>query len=322
MKALVLKSKGVWPLAEQIELERSTELVYPEMIYSALNHRDVWIVMGQYPGIRYPLILGSDGLGYYQGKRIIINPSIQWGKNQNFQSSTYHILGLPLNGTFAQLTGVPVENIFKAPDHLTDEEGAALPLAGLTAYRALFVKARPSPGEKVFITGIGGGVALIAMQMAIAAGLTVLVSSGSEQKLKKAKEMGASGGVNYKDPDWIRRLAELEPGGFDIVIDGTGGAGVSEIISVCKPGARIVIYGGTAGKIPAFNPQQIFWKQIQILGTTMGSDEDFSQMLNFVSKHKIRPVVDTVFSFSQAEKAFERMNSAEQFGKIVFDNQK
>ncbi|HAQ38623.1 MAG TPA: zinc-binding dehydrogenase [Saprospiraceae bacterium] len=320
MKALVLKSKGVWPSLEDIELEHSSDFCYPELLNSSLNRRDYWIVQGLYPGIRYPMVLGSDGVGMLESRRVLFNPSFSWGDQEAYQAKDYHILGLPTRGTFAEVLQIPISNVFDVPDHLTNEEAAALPLAGLTAYRALFIKASPNPGEKVFITGIGGGVALFVMQFALAKGLKVYVSSGSDAKIQKAIEAGASGGVNYNSSAWKNSLSEMEPEGFDVVVDGTGGSGLASLISVCKPGARVVIYGGTAGKIPEINPQHLFWKQIQIIGTTMGSESDFKQMLAFVKKHQIRPVIDSVYPLSEAAKAFERMASSVQFGKMVFDN--
>jgi len=322
MKALVLRSKGVWPSLEDFELEHSSEFCYPELLNSALNRRDYWIVKGLYPGIRYPMVLGSDGVGMLEGRRVLFNPSFNWGDQEAYQAKDYHILGLPTHGTFAQTIQIPETNVFEVPNHLSNEEAAALPLAGLTAYRALFVKASPISGEKVFITGIGGGVALFVMQFAIAKGLKVYVSSGSDEKIQKAIEAGASGGVNYNSSEWKNSLSEMEPEGFDVVVDGTGGSAFASLVSLSKPGARIVIYGGTAGKIPEINPQLLFWKQIQIIGTTMGSESDFKHMLAFVEKHQIRPLIDSVFPLGEAAKAFERMASSAQFGKIVFDNRK
>lgn len=323
MKALVLNALNEWPVVADLSETLETEdLCTVDLHCSSLNHRDVWIVKGQYPGIEYPLVLGSDGSGIFEGRRVVINPSIQWGDKEAFQSREYRILGLPDQGTFAESIKIPKCNIYDVPPHLTDEEAGALPLAGLTAFRALFVKALPKAGERVFITGIGGGVALFAMQFAIAAGLKAYVSSGSDEKIRKAIDLGASGGVNYRDKDWVKELMKKEPEGIDIIVDGTAGDAVSQMMKICRPGARLVIYGGSAGQIPAINPQQLFWKQMQIIGSTMGSGLDFKNMLAFVEKHQIRPVIDRVFTFSEAGKAFERMDRSEQFGKIVFRNRK
>jgi len=320
MKGLVLQKPDSYPVLKDFELEDDNSKVKVRMIASAMNHRDVWITKGLYPGIKYPIILGSDGVGEYKGKRVVLNPGQGWGGDEAYQDLNFHILGLPTNGTFAEEVMVIPHYIHEAPGHLSDVEAAALPLAGLTAYRALMVKACPKPGDKVLVTGIGGGVALFALQFASSLGLDVYVTSGSREKIESAKRLGAKEGVIYKDEDWIRQLAKINPAGFDIIIDGAGGSGFGNMMKVCNPGARMVIYGGTRGKIESLNPQLIFWKQISVMGSTMGSEKDFKNMIEFVNKYKIKPVVDKVFRFDQAEEAFGRMDAMSQFGKIVFQN--
>lgn len=285
--------------------------------YAALNHRDVWITKGQYASIVTPVILGSDGAGIdEEGNEVIINPGFDFGDDERAQSSRFNMLGMPSNGTLAEYVCVPEKYIFPKPSHLTLEQAAALPLAGLTAYRALFVRGAYKPGERVLVTGIGGGVALFAMQYALACGSEVWVTSSSEEKITNAVAMGAKGGVNYKDENWHKSLIEQKIT-FDVVVDGAGGAGFSKLAAVCAPGARIAIYGGTAGKIEGLSPQIIFWKQITIAGSTMGSDKDFEAMLAFVNEKKIVPVVSHVFMFDEAQAAFDYMESGQQFGKPV-----
>jgi NADPH:quinone reductase-like Zn-dependent oxidoreductase len=196
------------------------------------------------------------------------------------------------------------------------EEAAALPLAGLTAYRVLFVRCKAHPGEKLLVTGAGGGVALFCIQFALKMGLEVYVTSGSDDKIVKAKKLGIAGAANYKLESWPDKLKK-QAGGFDIIIDGAGGGDFGQLIKLCNPGGRIGIYGGTNGTVPNFSPQHVFWKQLSILGSTMGSDQDFAEMLDFVSQHKIVPVIDSVYSLRESEKAFGRMEKGEQFGKIV-----
>ncbi len=283
---------------------------------AALNHRDVWITQGLYPGIVFPVVLGSDGAGVCQGREVLINPSIGWGNNPAFQAKGYHILGMPRHGTLAEYVTVPATQVYAKPVHLTMEEAAALPLAALTAWRAVFSKGVVQPGERVLITGIGGGVALFAMQFALSAGAQVWVSSGHEEKLEKARALGAAGGVNYRQDDWLQRLQALAEG-FDVVVDGAGGPGLGQILKLCRPGARVVVYGGGQGAVPDLKPQALFWKQISILGTSMGRDAEFADMLAWVSHHQIRPVIDSVFPFSDGHAAFERMARGQQFGKII-----
>ena len=188
---------------------------------AALNRRDYWITLGLYPNLRFPSVLGSDGCGVYEGEEVVINPSIHWGNDPRFYSDDYYILGMEEYGTFAEQVAVRKKNIYPKPAHLTAEQAAALPLAGLTAYRVLFSRCQAKAGEKVLISGVGGGVALLACQFAIAIGADVYVTSGSEEKIEKAIALGAKGGMNYKDPDAMKILQKAI-GGFDVVIDSAG----------------------------------------------------------------------------------------------------
>lgn len=296
--------------------ELSSGQVVVNIKAAALNHRDVWITKGMYPGIVYPGILGSDGAGTYQGREVIICPNINWGEQRAHQHPDYHILGMPTRGTMAEQVAVGADKLYDKPAHLSWEEAAALPLGGLTAYRALFTRGQLKARQNVLISGVGGGVALFAFQFALAAGASVYVTSGSEDKLAKAQEMGAAGGINYRAEDWHKQLGKLS-GGFDLIVDSAGGTGFATFPRMCNYGARIVTYGGTQGAIPKLSPQGIFWKQISILGTSMGSDEEFGEMVKFVNQHQIKPVVDSTFPMEQAPTAFDRMDKGLQFGKIV-----
>lgn len=317
MKALQLDAKNTPPTYRELPESKPGEgEVLVELKAAALNRRDVWIMQGLYPGLRFPITPGSDGAGMYKGREVVINPSINWGDNPAIQGPEYEILGLPRNGTLASSVLVPEKQLYDKPSHMSWEEAAALPLAGLTAYRAVFTKAQVKAGDRVLVTGIGGGVALFAMQFAVAAGAKVYVSSGHETKIGRAKELGASGGVNYKSENWLEALRTLA-GSFDVIIDGAGGAGLAGLLKRCNPGARVVLYGGTQGAIPELSPQLIFWKQLQVLGTSMGNDVEFANMLHFVNAHEIRPVVDRVFRLEEGREAFEHLARSEQFGKVV-----
>ncbi len=288
-----------------------------ELKAAALNHRDVFIAQGQYANIQLPVILGSDGAGITGDREVIINPSINWGNMQAFQGPRFEVLGMPRNGTFAQNIIIPQSQVHEKPGHLNWPEAAALPLAGLTAFRALFKQGQLKPGQKVLITGIGGGVALFALQFALSAGAQVWGTSGSEEKINRAKNLGARGGANYKTENWHKQLDNR----FDLIIDSAGGKGFANLLSLADYGARIVVYGGTQGKVNGISPQKLFWKQVSIIGSTMGSPEDFSDMLNFVKNHKIRPIIDSSFPLLEANEAFQRMHEGLQFGKIVLDIQ-
>ncbi len=283
---------------------------------AALNHRDYWIAQGQYAQIRLPTVLGSDGAGEWQGQAVVIYPALDWGDNPAMPGRAFRVLGMPEDGTFAEHIRVPRVNLFPKPEHLTWEQAAALPLAGLTAYRVLFSRCQLQAGERVLITGIGGGVALMACQLALAAGAEVFVTSGSEEKIQRALRLGAKGGANYRSADWHKQLRD-RAGGFDVVIDSAGGDAFALLPALCNTGARIGIYGGSLGKINGLSPQVIFWKQISIHGSSMGSPQEFERMLHFVRQHRIVPVVDAVFPLAEGNTALQRLAAGEQFGKIV-----
>lgn len=328
MKAIVLEAADQPLIYKDVEKPKpGFGEVLVEIKAAALNRRDWWITRGKYAGIKYPSILGSDGSGIvaeagpdvdqsWIGKEVIINPSTNWGDHPDYQQKDFKILGLPENGTFADFVKIGAEYLYPKPSHLTFEQAAAIPLAGLTAYRALFTKGKLEKGNKVLIVGVGAGTGSFALQFAVAAGCQVFVTSGTSEKIDKARELGAAAGVNYKAQDWAEQLKQLA-GGFDVIIDSALGEGFAKLLDLCNPGARIVFFGGTAGNLPALDARKIFWKQLQLLGTTMGTKEDFEAMLNHINEHKIVPVVDEVFALADAEKAIRKMDNSAQFGKIV-----
>ena len=328
MKASVLEGAGhKLRLLEVPEPLPSPNDVIIELKAAALNHRDVWIQKGLYPGLNLAVTLGSDGSGVVKScgsqvseewlnKAVIINPSIDWGIDENVHDTNFKILGLPEDGTFAECVRVPSSNIYPKPKHLTYEQAAALPLAGLTAYRALFSRAKLKPGEKILITGIGGGAALMAMQFALAAKANVYVTSSSSEKLSKAAQFGVKGGYLYTDSKWSEKT-QKDVEGFDVIIDSAGGENFDKLISLANPSGRIVTFGATAGTVKEITIRKLFWKQLSILGSTMGSTSDFESMLKYVKKHKIVPIIDSTFPLQEAELAMRKMERGEQFGKIV-----
>ncbi len=294
---------------------------------AALNHRDQFIREGLYPNIQYPAILGSDACGLVEdvkdpqnrtlvGREVIINPSLHWGSQEAAQSRDFQILGMPSQGVFAEYVVAPVENLYTKPRHLSAAQAAALPLAGLTGYRALMVKGELQPAQKLLITGIGGGVAQMVLQMAAAKNADVYVTSGEDAKLNRAKELGALDGVNYHHQDWAKQLKK-KSGGFDLVIDSAGGDQWNSLIELLKPGSQLVFYGATLGRPQNLNVHKIFWKQLSLRGTTMGSDQDFEAMLAFFEKHRVVPTVDSIRPFDQIIEAFDQMKAGTQFGKLV-----
>jgi len=294
---------------------------------AALNRRDYNITVGKLPGVKAPAILGADGSGivievgsdvdkHWLDKEVIINPGMEWGDNPDFQSDNFKVLGLPNDGTFAEYVKVGSEYLHPKPVHLDWQQAAAIPLAALTTYRALFSKGNAKKGEKVLITGVGGGTGVFALQLAVAAGCQVFVTSGSDDKIEKAKCLGAIDGVNYKAQDWAEQLGQLA-GGFDVIIDSALGDGFPKLLDLCNPGGRVVIFGGTVGNIPEITGRKIFWNQKQILGSMMGNPDDFKAMLALVNEHQIVPVIDEVFPLSKANDAIKKMANSAQFGKIV-----
>ncbi len=328
MQAVVLSAKNAPLEIQEVELPILNEgEALVRIKAAAFNRRDYWIQKGQYAGLKFPIILGSDGSGIVEkvasvsdqswlGQEVVVNPSTNWGENEAFPSKNFSILGLPNNGTFAEYVKVGVENLYQKPKHLSFEEAAGFPLAGLTAFRALFSRANLKSGEKLLIVGVGGGVSSFALLMAKAKGAEIYVTSGNQDKIERSISFGARGGVNYRDENWADQLKEIV-GGFDVIIDGALGDGFVNHLELCNPGGRIVLYGGTAGNIPALNARKIFWKQLSILGTSMGSPSDFKELITFIDEHKIKPIVDSIHSFKDAEKAINLMETSTQFGKIV-----
>lgn len=328
MKALLFKGKQhALTLAEIAKPKPVKDQVLIRIHYAALNHRDLWLIDEHEQEYPQGIILGSDGAGIVEavgddvdetwiGQEVIINPSLDWGNNPIVQGDKFRILGLPDHGTFAEYIVISKQYVFERPEHLTLAEAASVPLSALTAYRALFSKARLRAGEKVLITGIGGGAALWALQQAIAYNAQVYVTSSSTEKLNRAIALGAKGGYNYKESNWAEQ-AQRDARGFDVIIDSAGGDQFNKLIELAVPGGRIVNFGRTAGNITEISTRLLYWKQLSIHGTTMGTRDEFLSMLNLLESRKVKPVIDSTFLFSNFEEAFARMKQAEQFGKLI-----
>lgn len=331
MKALILEDKCSPFSVREVSMPTvKPDHVLVKLKASALNHRDYYIQQGTYPRITYPIIIGSDGAGVVVdvgmhvprsliNSEVVINPSHNWGGDPNVQSREFRVLGFPDSGTFAEYIAVPARYVRPKPKHLTFEEAAALALAGLTAFRSLFTRGDLQSNQAVLVTGIGGGVAIAAMQFALAAGAKVYVTSGSDEKIKRGIALGARGGVNYKSSSWTEDLQKAS-GGFHLIVDGAAGPGFGKLLDIALPGAKIVVYGSTQGRIQNAEPARIFWKQLSILGATMGTETEFEAMLHFVEQHEVRPVIDQMFPIAEATRALQKMQIGEQFGKIVFKN--
>ncbi len=282
---------------------------------AAFNRRDVYITQGLYPNIQLPRTLGSDGAGVVEttGEEVVIDPMIGWGDDPHVWRADATILGMPRDGTFAQYVSVPKKNVYPKPRALSMEEAGAIPLAGLTAYRATFTRGELKAGETILIPGIGGGVQTFVLLFAKAVSARAIVTSGDNEKLERAKAMGADVAINYREtPDWQKTLKRGE---VDIAVDSSGGDTLSKAASVVRPGGRIVIYGGTRPE-STLRLFPIFWNHIDVRGTSMGSPADFAAMLKMFDGN-LRPAIDQVYAMDDAVAAAERMAKSDQFGKIV-----
>ncbi|HZI26011.1 MAG TPA: zinc-binding dehydrogenase [Chryseolinea sp.] len=329
MRAVFFKGKDQPLVVQQIKKFRPVkDQVLIRLHNAAINHRDLWTWREQNLPASDGFILGSDGSGIIEdvgedadtlliGSEVIINPSLDWGTNPVVQGNAFRILGFPDHGTFSDYIVISKKYVFERPEHLTFAESAAVPLSGLTAYRALFSKARLRAKEKVLITGVGGGAALWVLQFAVAYQGRVYVTSGSDEKISKAKALGAIEGFNYKDPDWQQKAMKESGGGFDIIIDSAGGDQFSKLIELALPGGRIVNFGRTAGNITNISTRLLYWKQISIHGSTMGTRDEFLSMLDFLESRSLKPVIDKIFPLEQIDEALKRMEQGDQFGKIV-----
>jgi NADPH:quinone reductase-like Zn-dependent oxidoreductase len=333
MRACVLNQvQEPLQLVDVEEPELAAGEVLVELKAAALNRRDFWITQGKYPRIRTPVILGSDGAGVVSrigpglpehwadrmGQEVTIYPGLDWGNSEVVQGDQFTVLGMPRNGTLASHVSVPADCVYAKPAHLSWVEAAALPVAGVTAWRAVFTRGRLQRGEHVLVSGVGGGVATFALLFAVAAGARVCVTSSSADKIGRAVTLGAVAGYDYNRADWHEAvIAAHGPAG--LIVDSAGGPGYANLISLAAPGGRIVNYGATAGPPERVDLFKVFWRQLRLIGSTMGSPREFRAMLDFVGRHKIRPVIDQVFSLDQVNQALERLRHSGQFGKVVLE---
>lgn len=293
-----------------------------KMKAAALNRRDEWIVEGKYPAIKSGVTLGSDGCGVVEegsdrwlGKKVLINPNINWGDHQWAQSEHYQILGMPNDGTLADYLAVDEDRLVEKPDFLSDEAGAAIPLAGMTAFRACFTQGAVNKNSRVLVTGAGGGVAQFSIAFCLAIGAHVTVASRSKSKIDRTLQLGAHEGLDFTTSDWVSRTQKI--GGFDVIIDSIGGNYLNQYLKIIKPGGKIVFYGSSTGRPENMDLFKLFWSQVTIKGSTMASDSEFNEMIQFITRHQIEPVIDKIYSFEDFEAAFQRFHSSDHFGKIV-----
>ncbi|WP_238368474.1 alcohol dehydrogenase catalytic domain-containing protein [Mesobacterium pallidum] len=331
MKAVVLteaEGPGSARLQSEPRPEPGPGEVRVRLCAASLNHRELWISRGQYPGMNLPSILGADGSGVIDalgdgvdglnvGDDVVLYPARDWGTNEAYPSDSFCLLGMPIPGTLAEYLCVPAANVAPRPAHLSHAQAAAFPTAAVTAWRALTVKAAVRPGDRVLITGIGGGVATFALSFAVAMGADVWVTSGTASNIEQAVALGAKGGFDYHDEAW-GKAARKASGGFDVVIDGAPAGAYAAYGRAIAMGARIVIYGSTQGPFFKVNAPEFFLRHATIHGTAMGSPADFSAMLDFVAKKGITPVIQASFPLDDIAGAFDALQDA-HFGKVVVE---
>jgi NADPH:quinone reductase-like Zn-dependent oxidoreductase len=277
---------------------------------ASLNHLDLWVRKGL-PSVPKPRILGADGAGIRvdSGERVVLNPGLEHG-------DAIHVIGEHTQGTHAELVAVPATNVFPHPESISFEEAAAFPLVFETAYRMLVTRAQIEEGEWVLVWGIGGGVATAALAIAKALGASVIVTSSSDAKLERARELGADATVNHATGDVVAAVKDA-CGGADVVVETIGEATWKSSLAAARAGGRVVLCGATSGPNPPAQLHRIWWKQLDVLGSTMGTRADFEGAFELVKSGRARPVIDRVYPLDEARAAHERLEAGEQFGKIV-----
>jgi NADPH:quinone reductase-like Zn-dependent oxidoreductase len=285
--------------------------VLVELRAASLNRLDLWIRQGR-PSVPKPRILGADGAGVLAGteERVVINPALD-------HAGHVHVVGEHSDGTHAELIAVPRASVHPIPAGLSFEEAAAFPLVFETAYRMLVTRAALEPGEWVLVWGVGGGVATAALSIATALGARTIVTSSSDAKLARARELGADETLNHETDDVPARVRELTGGGADVVVEHVGEATWQRSLAAAARAARIVVCGATSGANPPAALHRVWWRELTVMGSTMGDAADFQGAYDLVASGRARPIVDSVFPLSEAKAAHERMERGEQFGKIV-----
>ena len=325
-------------IEEMPEPKFADDEVVLEVRSAGLNHLDIWVRKGR-GGARpsEPHILGSDAAGVVIaagsrvrgldiGDEVILNPGLSCGccdycnRGEQSECVSFGIVGMSRQGTFAEQVAVPARNVAPKPSHLSFNEAGAFVLAQLTAWRMLMTRAKLRPGQTVLIHGIGGGVALYALQLAKLASARVIVTSSSDKKLERASRIGADHTINYNAVDVAQCVKDLTSGmGVDIVIDTVGAATWPIDFSAVRRGGKIVLCGVTSDASAVTDLRALYWNQLTIMGSTMGSDEDFRHMVEAVTAAKLRPVIDLVTPLENIKDAMRRMETAGQFGKIVLE---
>ncbi len=295
-----------------------------ELKAAGMNRRDI-AVTSRHKADEPDLILGSDGAGvitdvgpevtrFQVGDEVVINPGVGWKEKSDAPPKGFEIVGLPDHGTFAEFYAVSEDYVEKKPAFLSWEEAAVLPLAALTAYRVLFSRANISKEDTILLPGIGSGVLTFALKFAKAVGARVLVTSRSKEKQEEALSLGADLAIDTES-DWDEQLQQES---VDVVIESIGKATFEKSLGIVRRGGTIVTFGATTEDKVEIDIRKFFYGQYNLLGSTMGSREEFREMLQFVEEQRIKPELDKMFSLSHYEEAFAYLRDSKNFGKIGF----
>jgi len=338
MKAAAIQQHGGVEAIEILDLPepapRAGEVVLAVRA-AALNHLDVWVRQGGRVDIPMPHVLGSDAAGTVAavgkgvesvavGDEVVLSPGMSCGacphcrRGEDSVCANFQIIGLHTQGTFAEKVAVPAANALPKPPGLPFEEAAALPIAYVTAWRMLLTRARLQPGERLLVHGVGGGVGTAGLQLGRLVGAEVIVTSSSDAKLAKARDLGAAHTINYRTADVAAAVRERTDGqGVDVILDSVGAATWQTNFAAIRRGGRIVHCGVTTGAEATVSIQDLYWNQVTVMGSTYGSRDDLHALLRALAATGTRPALDSTFPLAQARAAARRMEDAEQFGKIV-----
>lgn len=339
MKAVAIRSHGGLEKIEIIELPKPEPRpgeVLVQVRAAALNRLDLYTIAGiKGLTLQMPHVVGSDAAGmvaavgagvdgYAVGDRVTFNPGLYCGQcerclvGEQSECDRYGILGEHMPGSMAEFTRVPAGNLYKIPDSLSYESAAAASLVYQTAYRMIVTKAAVRPGDIVVVLGAGSGLSTACIQIAALAGARVIATSSSDEKLQKAKALGATDLINYRTEDWSKRVWALtNKRGADLIVDAIGHDTLNASVRAVRKGGTITIPGGTSGQTVDLDLRYVFWKQVRLLGSTMGNVAEFRKAMDLVSAGRLTPVVGAVYPMARAGEAFELMSKAAHFGKIV-----
>jgi NADPH:quinone reductase-like Zn-dependent oxidoreductase len=330
MKAMRLAAFGDPPRFELQDVpdpEPGPGQVLIDLRAAALNRRDQWVwATPDYCPL--PVTLGSDGAGVVAavgegvrgvepGDEVVFDPTLGWGDREEHPAETFDILGAPTDGTFAERVVVGAASVARKPERLSWEEGAALNLGGLTAWRATVTCARAAPASTLLVTGAGSGVSTFVLQIAVAHGARVFVTSSSPDKLRSAGELGAEAGVSYLDPEWPQQLRALVPGGLDAAVDSYGGPAWEGALTALRRGGVLVSFGDTSGPETRLTTAQVYWEWRRVIGTSMGSPREYRALVAHAERAAWKPVIDSVFPLTSLDDAARRLAHRARFGKVV-----